>query len=507
MNEIPTFKVDCESRPSGSPWCPPPDDTTPPDDRSEPGGACLAVDQSEEEKKTERQPTETGPASMTSTDIESQHPQELIPSADNGETQEEHREEHKKEHDEEHQQEHQDDSEQRGPTPPPVQSPVATSHSVHEETARPNMRRGPTSPDAKSVQVTQLRAGEKFVSGTPNQHPPVGSSAGKAFKVGVSEDRNRKCRRTMEDSHSFLYSYGGVDGQGYFAVFDGHAGKHAAEWCGQWFHEYLLHELIHTPRTTPVPDLLNSTFHIVDTKLSQVAAKVGAHSGCTAVTAFLRLEYQSGEPVGLVGAGISDNVVSRVDPHDMDDQPWKQEAIALSEARDSTQKAAEQRKPSWDESQQSKGEVRRTLYTANVGDARAVLCRGTKAVRLTYDHKGSDQQEAQRITDAGGYVMNNRVNGVLAVTRSLGDSSMKEFVVGSPYTTETTLGVEDRFLIIACDGLWDVCEDQDAVNLILNVKDPQEASRILLDHALSQFSTDNLSVMVISLKPVSFFDV
>jgi serine/threonine protein phosphatase PrpC len=34
-----------------------------------------------------------------------------------------------------------------------------------------------------------------------------------------------------------------------------------------------------------------------------------------------------------------------------------------------------------------------------------------KAVRLTYDHKGSDQQEAKRITDAGGFVMNNRVNG------------------------------------------------------------------------------------------------
>lgn len=49
--------------------------------------------------------------------------------------------------------------------------------------------------------------------------------------------------------------------------------------------------------------------------------------------------------------------------------------------------------------------------------------------------------------------MNNRVNGVLAVTRSLGDSSMKEFVVGSPYTTETTLGDEDDFLIIACDGV------------------------------------------------------
>jgi len=120
-------------------------------------------------------------------------------------------------------------------------------------------------------------------------------------------------------------------------------------------------------------------------------------------------------------------------------------------------------------------------------------------VRLTYDHKGSDVQEVKRITDAGGFVMNNRVNGVLAVTRSLGDSSMKEFVVGSPYTTETTLGEDDQFLIIACDGLWDVCEDQTAVDLIRGTKDAQEASKILLDHALKNFSTDNLSVLVVAL--------
>jgi protein phosphatase PTC1 len=74
-------------------------------------------------------------------------------------------------------------------------------------------------------------------------------------------------------------------------------------------------------------------------------------------------------------------------------------------------------------------------------------------VRLTYDHKGSDKQEAKRITDAGGFVMSGRVNGVLAVTRSLGDSSMKEFVVGAPYTTETELCSDDEFLILACDGV------------------------------------------------------
>lgn len=104
-------------------------------------------------------------------------------------------------------------------------------------------------------------------------------------------------------------------------------------------------------------------------------------------------------------------------------------------------------------------------------------------------------------------------SGVLAVTRSLGDASMKEFVVGSPYTTETTLDPSDEFLIVACDGvsvnliiygnradshqLWDVCEDQPAVELIRGIEDPQEASKKLLDYAMTNYSTDNLSVMVI----------
>lgn len=106
------------------------------------------------------------------------------------------------------------------------------------------------------------------------------------------------------------------------------------------------------------------------------------------------------------------------------------------------------------------------------------------------------------------------MTGVLAVTRSLGDASMKEFVVGSPYTTETTLDDADEFLIVACDGvsygvllvprglmeisqLWDVTQDQAAVDLIRSVNDPQDASKKLLDHAMTNYSTDNLSVMVI----------
>ncbi|KAG5440857.1 hypothetical protein PCK2_000012, partial [Pneumocystis canis] len=94
------------------------------------------------------------------------------------------------------------------------------------------------------------------------------------------------------------------------------------------------------------------------------------------------------------------------------------------------------------------------LYTANVGDARAVLCRSGKAHRLSYDHKSSDWHESQRIINAGGLIINNRVNGILAVTRALGDTYMKKFVISRPFTTETILiPSEDEFIILACDGV------------------------------------------------------
>lgn len=55
------------------------------------------------------------------------------------------------------------------------------------------------------------------------------------FILGVSEDRNKRCRRTMEDAHTFVFNYMGVPRQGFFAIFDGHAGKATAEWCGNNF--------------------------------------------------------------------------------------------------------------------------------------------------------------------------------------------------------------------------------------------------------------------------------
>ncbi|SYW85422.1 uncharacterized protein UHO2_01668 [Ustilago hordei] len=346
--------------------------------------------------------------------------------------------------------------------------------------------------DAESAPVTSKE------DGASAQGSGSGATQGMSFRVGISEDSNKRWRRAMEDAHAFVYDFGDVHGQGFFGIFDGHAGKDAAEWCGQNFHQYLL-KTLEFDSDKPVPDLLNATFHIVDKELASLASQKGSSSGCTAAVAFLRLEDESSRPLkananpNVGGKGNSDTTASETSKEAATGDGLWGRISKRFESADGKRTEISSATP------------RRVLYTANVGDARAVLCRDGKAVRLSYDHKGSDAQEAKRITDAGGFVMNSRVNGVLAVTRSLGDSAMKEFVVGSPYTTETVLGSEDSFLIIACDGadhplfgqLWDVIEDQEAVDLIKDLQDPQEASQRLLEHALSEFSTDNTSIMVI----------
>ncbi len=70
--------------------------------------------------------------------------------------------------------------------------------------------------------------------------------------------------------------------------------------------------------------------------------------------------------------------------------------------------------------------------------SRAVLARGGKAERLTYDHKAEDASEQERVNAAGGFVLRNRVLGILAVSRSFGNQGMKELVTAVPHVSETT---------------------------------------------------------------------
>lgn len=76
-----------------------------------------------------------------------------------------------------------------------------------------------------------------------------------------------------------------------------------------------------------------------------------------------------------------------------------------------------------------------------------------QAETLTDEHSVKSEAECERITSSSGFIINGRVNGVIAVTRSLGDHNMKEWLISDPYFKAVELAAEDSHLILACDGV------------------------------------------------------
>jgi len=259
-------------------------------------------------------------------------------------------------------------------------------------------------------------------------------------------------RPEMEDGFVFVDQFGGRPTSGYFAVYDGHGGRQVVDFVTAQLHENVLREL---RQTNSVPDALVQAFQATD---EEMVRRNIMTSGCTACVCLLQEERHA-----------------------------------------------------------------KVIYTAHLGDSRAVMARGGNATRLTSmtDHKATDPLEAKRVIEAGGQIFNDRVNGMLAMTRALGDHVLKmpilpnDVVSNVPDITSTDLSSQDSFVIVACDGLWDVMNDQQGVELVnecLRELTPiarrleaegrsvsEILARMLVEEALARGSGDNISCLVIFL--------
>ncbi|XP_048133495.1 probable protein phosphatase 2C 57 isoform X2 [Rhodamnia argentea] len=150
----------------------------------------------------------------------------------------------------------------------------------------------------------------------------------------------------------------------------------------------------------------------------------------------------------------------------------------------------------------------RSLIVANAGDCRAVLCRRGTAIEMSRDHKPICTKEKERIKASGGYVYDGYLNGQLNVARALGDWHMEGIKSreGGPLSAEPELmsmdlTEEDEFLIIGCDGIWDVFRSQNAVDFarrrLQEHNDPVVCCKDLVDEALKRKSGDNLAAVVV----------
>lgn len=147
--------------------------------------------------------------------------------------------------------------------------------------------------------------------------------------------------------------------------------------------------------------------------------------------------------------------------------------------------------------------LNKRIIVANAGDSRAIIVqRQGKVVAMSSDHKPNRTDEKERIRQLGGSVFLVgvwRVEGILAVSRAIGDRVLKRYVTPVPDIKERTVGPQDRFLVIASDGLWDVMSNEEVADFVYKLSDPQKAASILVEYAYMCGSTDNITVTVVDL--------
>lgn len=158
----------------------------------------------------------------------------------------------------------------------------------------------------------------------------------------------------------------------------------------------------------------------------------------------------------------------------------------------------------------------RYINVINNGDSRCVLCKDNFAYPLTKDHKPHWPEERTRIEQTGGKItfdgMDYRIThkgSSLSVSRSFGDFDTVPFITHRADVYRYALEDKDKFIVMACDGLWDVLSNHDVVNFILtNCYDGTLKHRInpniniaekLAEYALIKNSGDNITIIVIFL--------
>lgn len=150
------------------------------------------------------------------------------------------------------------------------------------------------------------------------------------------------------------------------------------------------------------------------------------------------------------------------------------------------------------------------MWIANCGDSRAIVTLNNGSyIQLTEDHKPNRPDEYLRISRTGGFVAPSfkgdvyRVNGSLAVSRSIGDLDLFPHVTWKPEMTYAQIASSFKYLFIATDGIWDVIQNREVSVLLQYYLLSGRNNNILNDIctlARARGSTDNISMILVRLQ-------
>ena len=149
------------------------------------------------------------------------------------------------------------------------------------------------------------------------------------------------------------------------------------------------------------------------------------------------------------------------------------------------------------------------VYSANVGDSRVSLISPEHIIRLSCDHRTTDEKEKKRILEAGMEIIDDRICGTLMLTRIFGNYEYKEEnekdnntgLICEPFISKINidLNIENQFLFLASDGIWDILTEEDIQNIIKKYQDTQKICSVIIKKCLENEAWDNMSVFAVKL--------
>eukprot|EP00440_Ansanella_granifera_P039301 gb/GFBE01042637.1/.p1 GENE.gb/GFBE01042637.1/~~gb/GFBE01042637.1/.p1 ORF type:complete len:399 (+),score=98.90 gb/GFBE01042637.1/:1-1197(+) len=304
-------------------------------------------------------------------------------------------------------------------------------------------------------------------------------------------------RTSMEDAHVTLTDLGEqLKGTAMFAVFDGHGGKEVAKFCER----HMPSELLSICEQTSDPGtLLTNGFHRMDDmlrapeyleelqELKGGAARVDPSSSSIDDPA-VGSEDRAAARSSVIENSIKQDLIEAkargaISREDAQQMMMKMMLLKRLDAAGNDDAVVPEPAMQVGCTAVCTLLTKSHLICANAGDSRAVLCRKGKAVALSQDHKPNCPTERSRIEAAGGTVqaakrgamVTYRVNGNLSLSRAIGDLQYKgrsdlpperQIVCATPDVHREALSPDDEFVVLACDGIWDVKSSQEVCNFV-----------------------------------------
>lgn len=310
------------------------------------------------------------------------------------------------------------------------------------------------------------------------------------LKFGVSAMQG--WRSSMEDAHSAILDLD--EHTSFFGVYDGHGGKVVSKFCAKHLHAQVLRSEAYT--RGDLSESLQNAFLRMDEMMR-------GHRG------WRELSMLNGDKIAKLNSffeGLMSPRSSELRDVDNDEWAFEQGAHADFAGPTSGSTAVVALLQS------------NKIVVANAGDSRCVLARGGKAYDLSRDHKPELENERDRIIQAGGFIHGGRVNGSLNLARAIGDVEFKQnkylppdrqIVTAWPDIQIVDLTSDDEFLILACDGVWDVMTSQEVVDFVHeHIQEAKVISSVcerLLDKCLAPSTVfgegcDNMTVVIVQLR-------